>query len=53
MKTAIVLLADPNGGDEALGRLFNALAATYDFQQHGHEVEDSSSRAPARAGSAW
>ena len=39
MKTAVVLFADPNGGEEALGRLFNALAATYDFQQRGHPVE--------------
>lgn len=39
MKTAIVLLADPKGGDEALGRLFNALAATYDFKQRGLPVE--------------
>jgi hypothetical protein len=39
MKTAIVLLADPKGGDEALGRLFNALAATYDLQQRGAPVE--------------
>lgn len=39
MKTAIVLLADPNGGDEALGRLFNALALTYDLEQKGIPVE--------------
>ena len=39
MKTAIILLADPKGGDEALGRLFNALAATYDLQERGHPVE--------------
>jgi hypothetical protein len=27
MGTAVVVLADPAGGDEAAGRLFNALAA--------------------------
>jgi hypothetical protein len=32
-KTAVVVLSDPQGGEEALGRLFNALAATYDFKQ--------------------
>lgn len=39
MKTAIIVLSDPNGGEEALGRVFNALAAAYDFKQRGHEVE--------------
>jgi DsrE/DsrF-like family len=39
MKAAVVVLSDPNGGDEALGRLFNALAATYDFKQRNQEVE--------------
>jgi hypothetical protein len=38
-KTAIVVLSDPRGGEEALGRLFNALAATYDFKQQQREVE--------------
>jgi hypothetical protein len=39
MKTAIVVLSDPkNGGEEALGRLFNALAATYDLKQNGDDV---------------
>lgn len=38
-KTAIVVLSDPKGGEEALGRLFNALAATYDFKQKAQEVE--------------
>lgn len=33
-KAAIVVLADPkSGSEEALGRLFNALAAAYDFKQ--------------------
>lgn len=39
MKTAIVVLSDPRAGEEALGRLFNALAAAYDLKQKQHEVE--------------
>jgi hypothetical protein len=39
MKTAIIVLSDPKAGEEALGRLFNALAAAYDFKQRGHDVE--------------
>ena len=39
MKAAIVVLSDPKGGDEALGRLFNALAAAYDFKSRQQEVE--------------
>lgn len=39
MKTAIIVLSDPKSGEEALGRLFNALAAAYDFKQRGHDVE--------------
>jgi hypothetical protein len=39
MKTAIVVLSDPQaGGEEALGRLFNALAAAYDLKQRGEEL---------------
>jgi len=39
MKTAVIVLSDPKAGsEEALGRLFNALAATYDFKQRGEEV---------------
>ena len=38
-KTAIVVLSDPKGGEEALGRLFNALAATYDFKQKHRDVQ--------------
>lgn len=39
MKTAIVVLSDPKpGSEEALGRVFNALAAAYDFQKNGEEV---------------
>lgn len=39
MKTAIVVLSDPNNGEEALGRLFNALAAAYDMKARKHEVQ--------------
>jgi hypothetical protein len=40
MKTAIVVLSDPrSGGEEALGRLFNALAAAYDLKQKQRDVE--------------
>jgi len=38
-KIAVIILSDPeNGGEEALGRLFNGLAATYDFQRNGDDV---------------
>lgn len=40
MKSAVIVLSDPkSGGEEALGRLFNALAATYDFKQRGDDVQ--------------
>ena len=38
-KTTIVVLSDPKGGEEALGRLFNALAATYDFKHQQRDVQ--------------
>ncbi len=39
MKAAIIILSDPKtGSEEALGRVFNALAAAYDFKQKGDEV---------------
>ncbi len=39
MKAAIIILSDPkSGSEEALGRLFNGLAAAYDFKQQGDEV---------------
>ncbi len=39
MKAAIVVLSDPrSGSEEALGRVFNALAAVYDFKQKGSDV---------------
>jgi hypothetical protein len=36
-KAAIVILSDP-GTEEAVGRVFNALAAAYDFQERGRDV---------------
>lgn len=39
-RTAVVVLSDPeHGGDEALGRVFNALALTLDLDRAGREVE--------------
>ncbi len=39
MKTAIVILSDPKGGaEEALGRVFNALALAAESKQQGDEV---------------
>lgn len=39
-KTAIVVLSDPKAGaEEALGRIYNALAAAYDFKTAGEEVK--------------
>lgn len=39
-KASIVVLSDPKSGspEEALGRVFNALAAAYDFKQRGDDV---------------
>jgi hypothetical protein len=37
-KTAVIVLSDPKGGEEALGRLFNALATTLDFKNRKQEV---------------
>lgn len=38
-KTAILILSDPRaGGEEALGRLFNALATAWEFQQADEPV---------------
>lgn len=38
-KTAIVIFSDPkNGGEEALGRMFNGFAAAYDIKQAGGDV---------------
>ena len=39
MKAAIIILSDPKtGSEEALGRVFNALATAYDYQQNGDDV---------------
>lgn len=39
-KTAVIVLSDPKAGsEESLGRLFNALAAVYDFKQRGTDVQ--------------
>ena len=39
-KAAIIVLSDPHSGskDEALGRVFNALATAYDFKRRGDDV---------------
>jgi hypothetical protein len=37
-RTAVVVLSDPRSGEEALGRVFNALAATLDFKTRQQEV---------------
>lgn len=37
-KVAIIILSDPNNGEEALGRAFNGLSAAYDIKQSGGEV---------------
>ncbi len=39
MKAAVVVYSDPKAGsEEALGRLFNALATVYDFKEKGDDV---------------
>ena len=40
LKATIVVLSDPKSGsqEEALGRVFNALAAAYDFKRRGDDV---------------
>ena len=38
-KATIIVLSDPNGGEEALGRVFNALAAAYDFKVQHRPVQ--------------
>lgn len=35
---ALLVLSDPKAGDEAMGRVFNALATAYEFGQLGAEV---------------
>lgn len=39
-KTAIVVFSDPKTGtEEALGRVFNGLAAAFDFKEAGEDVK--------------
>jgi hypothetical protein len=39
-KTAVVVLSDPkHGGEEALGRLFNALILTFELKEKAQEVD--------------
>ena len=39
-KAAVVVLSDPKAGsEEALGRVFNAMAVVYDYKQAGKEVK--------------
>ena len=39
VKAAILVLSDPKpGSEEALGRVFNALAAAYEFKTRGEDV---------------
>jgi hypothetical protein len=37
--TTLIVLSDPSAGEESLGRVFNALAAAYDFEQRGQPVQ--------------
>jgi hypothetical protein len=37
--TTILILSDPNGGEESLGRMFNGLAAAYDLKHHQRPVQ--------------
>jgi hypothetical protein len=36
--TTLIILSDPSGGEESLGRVFNALAAASDFERRGQPV---------------
>lgn len=49
MKVAVIILSDPKGGEEALGRVFNALALASDARRNGDETELSF----AGAGTRW
>lgn len=37
--TTLIVLSDPSGGEESLGRVFNALAAAHDFDRKGQPVQ--------------
>lgn len=41
MKTAVIIISDPQGGEEALARVFNGLAVAAEGKQAGDEVEVS------------
>lgn len=41
MKTAIIIISDPTAGEEALARVFNALAVAAEGKHAGDEVEIS------------
>ena len=41
MKVAIIVISDPKAGEEALARVFNALAAAAEAEKSGHETEIS------------
>lgn len=41
MKTAVIIISDPKAGEEALARVFNALAVAAEAKQAGDEVEVS------------
>lgn len=41
MKTAVIIISDPKAGEEALARVFNALAVAAEGKQAGDEVEVS------------
>lgn len=52
MKTTIIIMSDPKtGSDEALGRVFNGLAAAYDFKEGGDSQKTRLSECPLLAGS--
>lgn len=38
MKSAILVHSDPKGGEEALGRVFNAMAVAHDLKEKGEDV---------------
>jgi len=39
MKSAVVIMSDPKAGEEALGRVFNALAVAHESVRAGDDVE--------------
>jgi hypothetical protein len=41
MKTAVIIISDPKAGEEALARVFNALAVAAEGKDAGDEVEVS------------